>query len=74
MVAAGLALALVAASCGSDTAPTAAASGTTAPAASAPAPESSGALDLEAATADGGTVNLAEYAGEDVMLWFWAPW
>ena len=23
---------------------------------------------------DGGEVALADYAGQDIMVWFWAPW
>ncbi|MEL6985333.1 MAG: hypothetical protein AAFO29_23070, partial [Actinomycetota bacterium] len=25
-------------------------------------------------TLDGGSVDLAEFDGQDVVLWFWAPW
>jgi hypothetical protein len=25
-------------------------------------------------TVDGGTVDLATFAGEDLVVWFWAPW
>lgn len=25
-------------------------------------------------TLDGATVDLADFAGQDVVLWFWAPW
>lgn len=28
----------------------------------------------EYASLDGPTVDLADYAGQDVVLWFWAPW
>ena len=38
------------------------------------AAESAGVLDIQAATSDGGTIDLADYAGQDLMLWFWAPW
>lgn len=28
----------------------------------------------EFASLEGASVNLADYAGQDVVLWFWAPW
>jgi len=31
-------------------------------------------LDISAPGADGSTINLSDYAGQDLMLWFWAPW
>ena len=31
-------------------------------------------LDISAQAADGSTINLSDYAGQDLMLWFWAPW
>lgn len=31
-------------------------------------------LDISASTADGSTIDLSDYAGQDLMLWFWAPW
>ena len=31
-------------------------------------------LDGEFATLAGDTVDLAELRGQDVVLWFWAPW
>jgi hypothetical protein len=30
--------------------------------------------DFVASTIDGGELALADYAGQDVMVWFWAPW
>lgn len=32
------------------------------------------ALDGEFAALDGSSVDLAELRGQDVVLWFWAPW
>ena len=34
------------------------------------------AFDLDAtwATVDGGTLESADLAGEEVVAWFWAPW
>lgn len=32
------------------------------------------ALRFTATTVDGGTFEGADYAGQDLMLWFWAPW
>jgi len=31
-------------------------------------------LEGEFATLDGTSVDLAELQGQDVVLWFWAPW
>ena len=31
-------------------------------------------LDFEAATVDGSTVDVAGFAGKDLVVWFWAPW
>ena len=33
-----------------------------------------GALTGTAATVDGGTVELGDYADRDLVVWFWAPW
>ena len=41
------------------------------PAAAVPAEES---LSGEFTALDGTTVDLATLQGEDVVLWFWAPW
>ena len=30
--------------------------------------------DFVAATVDGGMIDAGEYAGQDLVLWFWAPW
>ena len=30
--------------------------------------------DFVATSLDGYEVALADYAGQDVMVWFWAPW
>ena len=30
-------------------------------------------LNLRAPQVGGGTINLADYAGKPVLLWFWAP-
>ena len=71
LMAASLVLALVAAACGSDTSETSQAA--TGAQAESGAAEST-ALDITATAADGSTIELATYAGEDLMLWFWAPW
>lgn len=43
--------------------------------ASSEAPEDSTvSLTGEFATISGETVDLAGFAGSDVVLWFWAPW
>ena len=31
-------------------------------------------LDFSAPRLEGGEVNGADYSGDDVALWFWAPW
>ena len=31
-------------------------------------------LDFTAPLVGGGTLHGADYAGEDVAIWFWAPW
>jgi hypothetical protein len=31
-------------------------------------------LSFEAETIDGGSVDVGEYAGSDLVIWFWAPW
>lgn len=69
--AASLALGLAAAACGGSaevetgTAPVDDAAAETA----APEP-----IMISAPTADGGTIDFADLAGQDLMLWFWAPW
>jgi len=66
-----MALALGAAACGSSATTDAAA-----PAVDAEGGDAtrSSLLDISAEAADGTTVNLSNYAGQDLMLWFWAPW
>lgn len=72
LAAASLALGLVATACATDGGDDAATSGVT----SAEATEQAAAepIALTVATSDGGTIDFADLAGEDVMLWFWAPW
>lgn len=36
--------------------------------------DASSSLSFAATAIDGQEVALADYAGQDVMLWFWAPW
>ena len=31
-------------------------------------------LDFAASAVDGSTVDVAGFAGEDLAVWFWAPW
>jgi hypothetical protein len=31
-------------------------------------------LDFSAPTVDGGTIDGVDLAGQDLVLWFWAPW
>ena len=66
--------------CGQDQAGEAATAPTTAPAAAAgpagepAAPDAPDALRFTAPLVGGGEVDLAGYAGQPVLLWFWAPY
>jgi hypothetical protein len=31
-------------------------------------------LDFEASAVDGSSVDVAAFAGEGLVVWFWAPW
>ncbi len=53
---------------------TAAACGSTTDSDSSAGSESTDVFDGEFATLDGASVNLADFEGQDVVLWFWAPW
>lgn len=33
-----------------------------------------GLLDFEAPSVGAETVDVREYAGSDLVIWFWAPW
>lgn len=78
-----LTLLLVAAACGQQTAApattgssassgsTTTADGTTEPDRVAGTPE---LLDFQAQTVSGQPFDGADYAGQDLMVWFWAPW
>lgn len=56
-----LAAATVATACGSGSeAPTEQASGAT--------------IDFTAETVGAGSIDMADYAGEPLALWFWSPW
>lgn len=68
-----MALALGAAACGSSDGDTAAAAAPVAES-ETPAAQEPSILELSAPAADGSTINLSDYAGQDLMLWFWAPW
>ena len=68
-------LLLVLAGCTAEGQPTAAAPGPSpavrdAPASSAPAD----ALTFRATTVQGDAFDAGDYAGQDLMVWFWAPW
>ncbi|HEX6208154.1 MAG TPA: hypothetical protein VF058_07340 [Actinomycetota bacterium] len=81
-------LALSAASCASPEEPAATRSPEAAPAATSPAAPTSpppteepaedppvpGELRFTAPALGGGTIDGAEYAGSDLVIWFWAPW
>lgn len=38
------------------------------------APADTGPLTGTFATVDGDMIDLGDFAGQDVILWFWAPW
>lgn len=71
LLAVSLGLALTAAACGSDSASAPAA---TSAADAGAADAGAGVLALQAPAADGSVIDLADYAGQDLVLWFWAPW
>ena len=68
-----LLLALTTAACGSATEPSTAAPGDADPPA-ADGPAEAVGLAGEFGTLDGASLDLATLKGEDVVLWFWAPW
>ena len=55
-----VAAALVVAACGGSSDP----SGT----------PSAAAIDFTAETVGGGSIEMADFAGEPLALWFWSPW
>ncbi len=59
-----LLVAMAAAACGSSATGSSSAAGS----------ETVEVFDGEFATLDGASVNLADFQGQDVVLWFWAPW
>jgi len=69
-----VALALLAAACGTDNTNDA----VTAPAAptpaESPAAESAWPHEFQAPLIGGGTIDTGDYVGQDLVLWFWAPW
>lgn len=76
------ALALLATACGGSDAAVEAANTADAeapaPAAAEEAPaaeaDSAPAISLTASTISGGQIDFASLEGQDVVLWFWAPW
>ena len=77
-----IALAMVAAACGSEagvpsqegTSSSAAPVATEPGSSSAPAATIPEILEFEAPLLDGGTFRGVDLAGKDVAFWFWAPW
>jgi hypothetical protein len=61
-----VAAAVLAGSCGDD--------GTATGAAPRDAFDSAGVLTGSVPALGGGTVDLGEFAGADLVVWFWAPW
>ncbi|MGI9598172.1 MAG: hypothetical protein ACR2QK_18560 [Acidimicrobiales bacterium] len=61
MVTFAVLLGLVAAACGSSNTELAAG-------------QAESALNGQYATLGGGSIDLADLQGQDVVLWFWAPW
>ena len=45
-----------------------------APASSDPEPSTPEILDWSAPLIGGGTIDMADFAGQQVLLWFWAPY
>ena len=45
-----------------------------APIASVPAPDTPESLDWSAPLIGGGTIEMAGFTGQQVLLWFWAPY
>ena len=84
LLAALAAIALVATSCGGGPADTAAdVAVDVAESAPAPADQADQAAPIEEATAEpsrvattvtGGQIDFGSFEGQDVVLWFWAPW
>lgn len=68
VLAIALVMGFVASACGS------ADSASTAEATTESVPVASELLAGEFATLDGTSIDLDAFAGEDVVLWFWAPW
>ena len=72
------ALGLFATSCGGGSAETTteAMAESTSAAASAPTPDAveSAEASLVATTVDGAQIDFGSLEGQDVVLWFWAPW
>ena len=48
--------------------------GATASSATSEAADPAGLLSFEAPMVQGGSLDLGSLAGEDLALWFWAPW
>ena len=63
--------ALALASCGGGGEATSPSSAADAPGGSAPR---DGLLGFDAQAIDGSTVDVASFSGEDLAIWFWAPW
>ncbi|MEM9561536.1 MAG: hypothetical protein AAGA93_02895 [Actinomycetota bacterium] len=71
-----LSVSLLAAACGGSDADTASEAGADAgsgDAANGPVIDDA-TFSGEAATVSGGTFELGDLAGQDLVLWFWAPW
>lgn len=72
---AGMAAALALTACGANADTAEPDAGVAADAgASASAGDVAELLSLQAATVDGGELDLETLAGRDVAMWFWAPW
>lgn len=67
-----LTLLLTALACTPQAAPQPTVAGT--PGTDATAGDTPEALAFSADLVDGGTFEGGEYAGQDLMIWFWAPW
>ena len=70
-IASAVAASLVATACGGATESLQSEAATTSAAATAVVPAF---LDRTVELVDGGSLDLADYVGDDLVLWFWAPW
>lgn len=69
-----LAIVLLASACGSDETATESASSDGTAGDDAPSDSAAWPHDFSAPLLGGGTFEAGDYEGQDLVLWFWAPW